>query len=72
MPTHSLRLPDELAHRLEVIAKASKRTKTSVIVEALERHLDAQGDLEIALARFRDPDTEWVDHEEVRRELDLG
>ena len=72
MPTHSLRLPDEIAHRLEVIAKATKRTKTSVIVEALERHLDAHEDLEVALARFRDPDTEWVDHEEVRHELDLG
>ena len=71
MPTHSLRLPDELAHRLEVISKATKRTKTSVIVEAIERHLDEQEDLEIALARFRDPKTEWVDHEDVLRELNL-
>ena len=55
MPTHSLRLPDELAHRLEILSKATKRTKTSVIVEAIERHLDEQEDLEIALARFRDP-----------------
>jgi len=55
-----------------MISKATKRTKTSVIVEAIERYLDEQEDLEIALARFRDPETEWVDHEDVLRELNLG
>jgi predicted DNA-binding protein len=70
--THSLRLPDDLARRLETVARATKRTKTSVIVEAIERHLDEHEDLEIALARFRDPETEWIEHEDVRRELDLG
>jgi predicted DNA-binding protein len=72
MPTHSLRIPEELANRLEVVSKATKRTKTSVIVEAIERHLDEQEDLEIALSRFRDPGTEWVDHEDVLCELNLS
>jgi predicted DNA-binding protein len=71
MVTQSVRLPDELAKRLEAIAKAAKRPKSSFIVEALERYLDEREDLEIALARFRDPDAEWLDHEQVRRELDL-
>jgi predicted DNA-binding protein len=71
MVTQSVRLPDELAKRLEAIAKASKRPKSSFIVEALERYLDEREDLEVALARFRDPDAEWLDHEQVRRELDL-
>ncbi len=71
MVTQSVRIPDELALRLEEVAKASKRSKSSFIVEALERYLVEREDLEIALARFRDPDTEWVEHGEVRRELDL-
>ena len=41
------------------------------IVEALERHLDECEDLELALSRFRDPDAEWVEHDDVRRELGL-
>ena len=71
MVTQSVRLPEELAERLEAVAKATKRPKSSFIVEALELYLEAREDLEIVLARLRDPATEWVDHDEVRRELDL-
>ena len=71
MATQSVRLPDELAARLDALAKATRRSKSSFILEALEAWLERREELEIALARFRDPATEWVDHEEVRRELDL-
>lgn len=71
MANQSVRIPDELARRLDEVAIASKRTKSSFIVEALERYLTDRDDLEIALARFRDPDIEWVDHGKVGRELDL-
>ena len=37
----------------------------------LERHLDECEDLELALSRFRDPDAEWVDHGDVRKELGI-
>ncbi len=70
MVTQSVRLPEELAQRLEAVARATRRSKSSFIVEAVERYLEEREDLEIALARFRDPGTEWVDHDEVRRELD--
>ena len=53
MVTQSVRLPEELAQRLE----------------ALARYLDEREDLEVALARFRDPAAEWVDHDQVKREL---
>ena len=46
-------------------------SKSSRMVEALERYLEAQEDLEVALARFRDPDAEWLEHDEVGRELNL-
>jgi len=71
MVTQSVRLPEELARRLEAVAEVSRRSKSSFIVEALEDYLDRREDLEIALARFRDPGAEWLDHEQVRVELGL-
>ena len=71
MITQSVRLPDPLAERLEALAKVTRRSKSSFIVEALELYLDEREDLEVALDRFRDPKAEWFDHDEVRRELDL-
>ena len=68
---HSVRIPDDLASRLDELAKATKRTKSSFIIEALERFLEEREDLEIALARLRDPGSEWIEHEEVRNELGL-
>ena len=70
-PTQTVRLPLEVAERLARLARVSKRTKSSFIVEALERHLDECEDLELALSRFRDLDAEWLDHDEVRAELGL-
>jgi RHH-type rel operon transcriptional repressor/antitoxin RelB len=69
--SQTVRLPDELAKRLERLASTTKRSKTSYIVEALERHLDESEDLELALSRFRDPDAEWIEHGDVRKELGL-
>jgi predicted DNA-binding protein len=71
MVSQTVRLPDDIAGRLEALTAASRRSKSSIILEALERYLDEREDLELALARFRDPDTEWVEHDDVRRELGL-
>jgi len=71
MVSQTVRLPGELAERLDRVVKATKRSKSSFIVDALERYLDECEDLELALSRFRDPDAEWVEHEDVRRELGL-
>lgn len=71
MITQSVRLPDSLAERLKSLAEARRRSKSSFIVEALERYLEDLEDLDAALERFRDPGAEWVDHDEVERELDL-
>ena len=60
MVSQTVRLPEELACRLEQLANTTKRSKTSYIVEALERHLDECEDLELALSRFRDPNAEWI------------
>lgn len=71
MASQTVRLPEELAKRLEQLASTTKRSKTSYIVEALERHLDECEDLELALSRFRDPNAEWIEHDDVRKELGL-
>jgi predicted DNA-binding protein len=71
MVTQSVRLPEELAERLARLAKTSRRSKSSFIVEALEAYLADQEDLEASLERFRDPEATWKTHDEVRRELDL-
>ncbi|MFH1176532.1 MAG: ribbon-helix-helix protein, CopG family [Acidobacteriota bacterium] len=71
MVVQTVRLPDELASRLAGLAKVTKRSKSSFIIEALESYLTERQDLEIALARIRDPGGEWLDHEEVKRALNL-
>ena len=71
MTIQSVRIPDELAERLEQISKATRRSKSSFIIEALESYLSEREDLEVALARFRDPEAEWLEHDEVRREFSL-
>ncbi len=71
MVTQSVRIPEELASRLSDLAKTTRRTKSSFIIEALERFLDEREDLEVALSRLRDPGAEWVDQDEAKRELGL-
>ena len=71
MVTQSVRLPDELARRLDEAAHSTRRSKSSFIVEALERLLEEREDLEIGLTRFRDPEAQWIEHDQVKRELDL-
>ena len=71
MAIQSVRLPDGLARRLAGLAKSTKRSKSSFIVEALQLYLDERDDLETALARVREPQAEYLDHVEVKRALDL-
>lgn len=67
----TVRLPEDLARRLDRLAKSTKRSKSSFIVEALQRYLEEREDLEIALARVREPQAEYLDHDAVKRELGL-
>ncbi len=71
MVMQTVRLPEEVAARLDRLAKATRRSKSSFIVEALERYLEERDDLETALARVREPQAEYVDHDEVKRALGI-
>jgi len=71
MPIQSVRLPEEIARKLDALAEETRRSKSSFIVEALELYLVEREDLEVALARLRDPGAQWVPHDEVKRQLGL-
>jgi predicted DNA-binding protein len=71
MAVQTVRLPDQIARRLDKLAKSTKRSKSSFIVEALQLYLDERDDLETALARIREPQAEYLDHDEVKRALGL-
>jgi predicted DNA-binding protein len=71
MVVQTVRLPDAIAERLERLAQATRRSKSSFVIEALELYLAEREDLEAALARVREPGAEYVDHDEVKRALGL-
>ncbi|MCI4397484.1 MAG: ribbon-helix-helix protein, CopG family [Acidobacteria bacterium] len=67
MRVQTLRMPDLMARKLDEMARASRRTKSSFILEALEQYLENREDVEIALSRIRDPGAKWISHGEVKR-----
>jgi predicted transcriptional regulator len=69
MAVQNVRLPDQIARRLDKLARSTKRSKSSFIVEALQVYLDERDVLETTLARLREPQAEYLDHDEVRRAL---
>lgn len=71
MRVQTVRIPDELASRLDEAARLSRRSKTSFVLEALERFLEDWEDMGLALERIRDPEAEWMSHDEVKVALDI-
>lgn len=75
MATVSLRLPDEVADRLDKLAKLTGRSKTFYMVEAIIEHLDDLEDLCIAEQRlidFRAGRSKTHTLEDVERSLGLA
>ncbi len=62
----SIRLPDELAHSLEDLARTIERPKTYIIRTAIEEYLEEYADYLIALERLNDKDDRIVSSEEMR------
>jgi predicted transcriptional regulator len=65
----TVRVKPDTRKRLDAIARATRRTKSFVIEEALEQYLDVNEwqikGIQEALAEADTPDAEWVDHEDV-------
>lgn len=51
-PTLALRLPEEIEHRLQALAKATGRTKTFYARQAILEHIDDLEDLYLAKQRL--------------------
>ena len=54
MKSISLRLPDDVATRLQDLANLSGRTKTRLVLEAIRLHLDEMEDIYISESRVEE------------------
>ena len=67
----SIRLSNELVHKLEDLSGAMERSKTYIIRKALESYLQEYNDSIVALERLIDIDDEIISSEEMREQLGL-
>ena len=71
MATMSVRIPDNLAKKIESVAREAERPKSFIIQKAIEAYLDDCADLQVALDRLRDPADQVVTGDELRESLGL-
>ena len=68
----TVRVKSKTKERLEALARATSRSKSYVIEEALEHYLDVNewqiNGIEDAVAEADIPDAEWVNHEDLLKE----
>ena len=67
----TIRIPDDIAHRLEALARSLDRPKSYIVKKAMESYLDEYADYLIALDRLRDKDDAIISSEELRKHLAL-
>ena len=63
----SVRLPDDLVHRLANIASETERSRTFHIQKALEVYMEEYADLQIALDRLHDQTDHMVSSKDMRK-----
>jgi RHH-type transcriptional regulator, rel operon repressor / antitoxin RelB len=71
MTTFSLRLPDDILKRLSLLAKKTRRSKSSFIQEMIENSLEDLEDGYAALERLNQKNAEYLTTEELEKELGL-
>ncbi len=67
----TIRIPDEIARRLDALARSLDRPKSYIVKKAMESYLDEYADYLIALERLHDKDDAIISSEELRRRLAL-
>jgi RHH-type rel operon transcriptional repressor/antitoxin RelB len=65
----SVRLPDRIARALDELASATERSRTFLIVKALEAYLADHADYQLALDRLRDKDDPVISSAVLRKRL---
>jgi len=61
----SIRLPEDVARRLDQLAKSLDRPKTYIVTKALREYLEEYEDYLVALHRLRDKDDKLVSEREL-------
>jgi len=67
----SIRIPDDLASKLDEIARETERPKSFHVQKALESYLDELADLQVALDRLHDTSDPVISLDDMRSELEL-
>ncbi len=61
----SVRLPEDIANRLEVLAKSLERPKTYIVTKALREYLEEYEEYLVALHRLNDKNDRVVSEKEL-------
>jgi RHH-type rel operon transcriptional repressor/antitoxin RelB len=69
MTVLSVRLPEEIYKRLDLLAKKTRRTKTSFIKEIIEDSLADFEDAYTALERLNEKNAKYLTTEELEKKL---
>ncbi len=64
-----IRIPEALAGELDRLSEELHQPRNHLVLEALAFYLTERADLDVALNRLRDPNADWVSHEEAKREI---
>ena len=67
----SVRLPADLAKRLDGVAGETERPRSYIVQKALESYLEDYADLQIALDRLHDKADKVVSGKDLRKSLGL-
>ena len=67
----SVRIPDDLASKLDEISKETERPKSFHVQKAIESYLDDIADLQVALDRLHDTSDPVISIDAMRSELGL-
>ena len=66
-----LRLADDTAKEIDILAKTLDRSRTYIIKRAVETYLEEYADYMIAFERLHDKDDEIISGKELRERLGL-
>ncbi|MBC7246424.1 MAG: ribbon-helix-helix protein, CopG family [Actinobacteria bacterium] len=67
----SIRLDEQVLKELEDLSRATERSRTFLINEAIKTYIAEYGDYRVALDRLLDKDDELISGSELRRRLGL-
>jgi RHH-type rel operon transcriptional repressor/antitoxin RelB len=67
----TIRIPEDIARRLDSLARSLDRPKSYIVKKAMESYLDEYSDYLIALDRLRDKDDAIISSKELRKRLAL-